>query len=233
MTFVFRFSLFSAFLLMAAYSFGRLFFPPESLPAGASEADRITIVLDAGHGGRDGGAVASDGTQEKHLNLAVAQKLAALLEGADIQVIMTRNEDTELASPDSAHKKRDDLTARLAMTQNLEHAIFVSIHMNQFPVEKYSGLQVYYSKNHAQSEVLARLLQENAVTLRAQNAREVKAAGDSIYLLSHVQIPAVLVECGFLSNVEERELLKSEDYQTKLAMNLYASIMTYLSENPI
>ncbi len=234
MRFVLRFSFFSMILLFATFFLGRAFFPPEALPVGADEDARYTVIIDAGHGGRDGGAVADDdGTLEKHLNLAVAKKLSAMLETADVRVLMTRNEDIELASPTSSHKKRDDLMARVAMTENLSGALLVSIHMNKFPVATYSGLQVYYSPNHAESLALAEQVQKDASRLRDENAREVKCADSGIYLLSHVKIPAVLVECGFLSNYEEKELLKTEAYQQKLALSLYISIMTYLNENPI
>ena len=230
MTFLFRFSFFSMLFIAVTLWLGRTFFPPESIPVGTDDEDRWTVIIDAGHGGRDGGASAADGTLEKHLNLAVAKKLEHLLRLADIRVVMTRSEDIELASPDSDHKKRDDLNARLAMTEQYENAILVSIHMNTFPVAKYSGLQVYYSKNHAKSLTLAEQIQKDSLSLKADNDRTVKASGDSIFLLSHAKIPAVLVECGFLSNPEETALLKTEAYQQKLAMSLYTSIMTYLTE---
>ena len=229
-SFAFRFSLFSAFLLGFALFLGKSFFPPDSIPAGTDEAARFTVIIDAGHGGRDGGAVADDGTPEKDLNLSVAKKLAEMLLLSDVHVVMTRSEDIELASPTSEHKKRDDLNARLAITESYENAILVSIHMNKFPVSRYKGLQVYYSSNHEGSLTLAEQIQTGALSLNGENDRAVKAAGDSIYLLSHVKIPAVLVECGFLSNPEELSLLKTEDYQQKLVMSLYTSIMSYLSD---
>ena len=103
--------------------------------------------------------------------------------------------------------------------------------MNQFPVEKYRGLQVYYSENHSESQMLAQTIQ-NAAQNALQNTgdRKIKPAGDSIYLMSHLEIPAVLVECGFLSNREERALLKSENYQKKLALSLSAAIFEYISD---
>ena len=217
-----------------ALGFGNVLFShDQSVFSGACEEERVlTVVIDAGHGGRDGGAVAEDGTLEKHLNLAVAMKLKALLESADIRVVMTRETDIELASPDSSHKKADDLKARVQLARECENAIFVSIHMNRFPVEKYSGLQVYYSENHENSIALAQTVQTVAEeALRNTHGRKVKSAGDSIYIMAHLEIPAVLVECGFLSNFEETALLKTEDYQKKLAMCLYASLIQYFSEN--
>jgi N-acetylmuramoyl-L-alanine amidase len=156
---------------------GRSFFPPESIPTGADEAARFTVVIDAGHGGRDGGAVADDGTLEKDLNLAVAKKLAEMLLLSDVRVVMTRTEDIELASPSSDHKKRDDLNARLAITESHENAILVSIHMNKFPVSRYKGLQVYYSSNHEGSLTLAEQIQTGALSLNGKTIALSKRRG--------------------------------------------------------
>ena len=110
------------------------------------------------------------------------------------------------------------------------NALFVSIHMNKFPIEKYRGLQVYYSENHAESLTLAQTIQDAAQNALKNTAeRKVKTAGDSIYLMSHLEIPAVLVECGFLSNTEEREMLKNDRYQKKLALCISAAILEYIS----
>ncbi|MBQ8496187.1 MAG: N-acetylmuramoyl-L-alanine amidase [Clostridia bacterium] len=226
-----RFSVFSCFLLAAVLWAGNLLLTGDRSVSEVSDGYvNYTVVIDAGHGGRDGGASASDGTLEKHLNLAVALKLKALLESADIRVVMTRESDIELASPDSPHKKLDDLSARVKIAEAEENAVFVSIHMNQFPVEKYSGLQVYYSRNNAQSLTLAETIQKGALSsFPEMPERKVKPAED-IYLMEHLQIPAVLVECGFLSNHAETALLKTEAYQKKLAMRIYASLLDYFSE---
>ena len=234
--FFLKFSGFSALLIAVALLVGnRLDVRDNAVhTAGTgSETPEFTIVVDAGHGGRDGGASADDdGTLEKDLNLAVAQKLAALLKTANVNVVVTRDSDVELASPSSKHKKLDDLNARIAIASENENSILVSIHMNKFPVSKYSGLQVYYSENNEESRTLADIIQSGAAAnLDEKNSRKTKPAGDSIYLLSHLQIPAVLVECGFLSNYEEKELLKTEEYQMKLAMSLYSSIIEYISED--
>lgn len=199
--------------------------------AGTGEDIVYTIVIDAGHGGRDAGASADDdGTKEKDLNFAVAKKLAALMKTANINVVMTREEDIELAESTSKHKKLDDLNARVAIASENENSILVSIHMNKFPISKYSGLQVYYSENNEDSKILADRIQADAMSnLDGSNERKTTPAGDSIYLLSHLDIPAVLVECGFLSNYEEKELLKTEEYQMKLAMSIYASVLDYIN----
>lgn len=234
LSFLLKFSVFSLLLLTAAVFAGHLLFNEEYGVAADAPKDipRYTVVIDAGHGGRDGGASADDdGTLEKHLNLAVAMKLKALLESADIRVVMTRESDIELASPDSPHKKLDDLSARVGIAEAEENAILVSIHMNKFPVSKYSGLQVYYSENNEKSLVLAETIQKGTlISFPAMPVRKVKPAKD-IYLMENLEIPAVLVECGFLSNYEEKELLKTEEYQKKLAMRIFASLLSYLEED--
>ena len=232
-SFFLKFCICALLLLTTALGLGNLLFSPEDggFLNTSAEDEKITVVIDPGHGGRDGGAVGEDGTLEKDLNLAVALKLKAILESADIQVVMTRETDIELASPDSSHKKADDLKARLQLAQNQKNAIFISIHMNKFPVEKYRGLQVYYSENNPESLTFAHAVQNTAQdSLQNTNDRKVKPAGDSIYLMAHLEIPAVLVECGFLSNDEERELLKDENYQKKLAVCLCAAILEYISQ---
>lgn len=231
-TFFLQFSVFSLLMLGASVLLGNIIFNEDATQSTGAPMNTVptyTVIVDAGHGGRDGGASADDdGTLEKDLNLAVAKKLSALLESANVRVVMTRESDIELADPSSDHKKRDDLNARLALAEEQENAIFVSIHMNKFPVAKYSGLQVYYSPNNTESAILADRIQADSTMLNPDNARKTKAADDNIYLLSHLEIPAVLVECGFLSNYEEKELLKTDDYQKKLAMSIYTSIIQYL-----
>ena len=231
--FFLKFFLCALLLLAMVLHFGKLLFRSENKASVHTDsADQtITVVIDPGHGGRDGGAVGADGTLEKELNLSVALKVKAVLESAGVRVVMTREPDIVLAEPDSPHKKADDLKARLQLAQNQERAIFVSIHMNKFPVEKYRGLQVYYSENHSESPTLAQTIQDAAqAALQNTGERKIKPAGDSIYLMAHLEIPAVLVECGFLSNDEERALLKDENYQKKLAVCLCAAILEYISQ---
>ena len=231
-SFFLKFCICALLLLATALGLGNLIFSSENggFLNTTAEDEKITVVIDPGHGGRDGGAVGEDGTLEKELNLAVALKLKAVLESADIRVIMTRETDIELASPDSSHKKADDLKARLQLARDQQNAIFISIHMNKFPVEKYRGLQVYYSENNPESLTLAQTVQDTVQdSLQNTSDRKVKPAGDSIYLMKNLEIPAILVECGFLSNEAERELLKDEDYQKKLALCLSAALLTYIS----
>lgn len=192
-----------------------------------------TIVLDAGHGGEDGGAVGVDGIIEKNINLSISLKLRDLLEASGYNVIMTREKD-EAIYDDTAEtlreKKRSDLHNRADMIkENSNHnAIFVSIHQNKFPDTKYFGTQIFYSKNNAESQSLASGIKESVVGLiQPDNARETKPADKNVYLLHHAQIPAVVVECGFLSNKEEAQKLTKEYYQKQMAFCVYCGIINY------
>lgn len=194
-----------------------------------------TVIIDAGHGGEDGGAVSADGLFEKDVNLSIALKLDKFLRECGVQTVLTRSEDILLYDKTSdyhGHKKEQDLAARRAVAEGYENAVFVSIHMNSFTQSKYSGLQVYYSQGNTESARLANIIQAlTRDTLQPSNTRKTKAADSGIYLLYHLKCPAVLVECGFLSNPEEASLLASEEYRDKLALLLCNSITQYLNES--
>lgn len=196
-------------------------------------APRITVVLDAGHGGFDGGAEADDGTLEKDLNLCVAKKLEALLLQGGFDVVMMRDEDKGLennAEDSISSKKISDMKRRLEIINSNPDALFVSIHMNKFTTASPSGAQVFYSANNQNSLSLAENVQQSIKNLlQSENKRVVKQADKSIYLLYNAQIPAVIVECGFLSNQTELNNLKNDSYQTKLALAIYCGMLEYYS----
>lgn len=200
-----------------------------------SSKNTPTIILDAGHGGEDGGAIGLDGTIEKTLNLEISLKLQDFLEASGYKVIMTRENDRAIYDSDAKtlrEKKRSDLKNRLnIMDKNKEkNCIFLSIHQNKFPDEKYSGTQIFYSLNDEKSEELAKKIKESIKGLiQPENEREIKPANDKIFLLKKADIPAVIVECGFLSNVKESKKLKSEKYQNQLAFSIYCAIADYFS----
>ena len=155
------------------------------------------------------------------------------LSSSGISCVMTRKEDILLYDRTQNYEGRKkvlDMQARLNIASKYENAIFVSIHQNSFPVEKYSGFQVYYSQNDPDSSILARML-ENAVRERLQpsNNRASKNAGDSIYLLKHLSCPAVLLECGFISNESECKSLSSEEYQKRLTEVLCDAIVEFIN----
>ncbi len=205
---------------------------------GQAQQYPVTVVLDAGHGGFDGGAVSVTGSLEKDLNLKLAFQLRDLLEAAGIRVIMTRTEDRMLTVSSEGDdrevsRKMDDLQGRLNILSEYPDAIFVSLHMNKFPQASPSGVQVYYSPNHPLSMELALSIQEAVRDhLQPENNRAVKKAGSSIFLLHRAKNPAVLIECGFLSNPEEAKKLDDPQYRQSLACVLCAAILTRLPAEP-
>lgn len=194
----------------------------------AQEIQTPTVVLDAGHGGEDGGAVSGNGTFEKDINLSVTLLLRDLLELNGMTVVLTRETDTLLYDKNADYQGRKkvlDLAARRNIAESTENCIFVSIHMNAFPQEKYHGLQVWYSRNHPASKLLAQTVQTAAKEkLQPDNGRSPKEATSSIYLLHHLKMPSILIECGFLSNSEEAAMLADKEYQKQLAMLLFFSL---------
>jgi len=195
------------------------------------------VVIDAGHGAPDGGCSGADGTQEKDLNLIIAKNVYSILRAANIPCVMTRTEDELLydrfndLEDYTGKKKIYDVKNRLRIAESYGSSILVSIHMNAFPDGKYSGLQVYYSDNNKDSIKLAEKIQNiTHEYLQKENSRGIKRAGSSIYLLDRIQNPGVLIECGFLSNPQELELLKTEKYQKELSVTLSCAIINFLHE---
>ncbi len=195
---------------------------------------RHTIIIDAGHGGFDGGAVASDGTVEKNINLNISLTLSKLLKQNGFYVIMTREKDVSTEDTEAseiAFKKRSDLKNRLELMKDYPQAIFISIHLNKFTTSAAFGSQVFYS-DCENARVLGDVIQRSIVNLiQHDNMRVNKKATSSTYLLHNATVPAVLVECGFLSNKEELEKLKQTDYQNQMAFSIYCGILEYYKEN--
>lgn len=189
----------------------------------------LTVIIDPGHGGMDGGAVGVKGTLEKDLNLDLSLKLAAALEKAGVKTLLTRSEDVMLSTEGASSAKNGDLRARLKIAEENENCLLVSIHMNKFPDASVKGMTFYYSPNHPESRLLAEAMQKAIVEkIQPENRRPMKEAGSSIYLLHRVTKPAVLVECGFLSNAYEEALLASADYRERMAGVLCEAILSYL-----
>ncbi len=205
-------------------------------PANAATVapDRPLVILDAGHGGEDGGAVGDNGVYEKDLNLTLALLLADMLRAADVDVLLTRTEDKLLYREEEnirGHRKEYDLRNRLKIAEGHSGALFISLHMNTFPQKKYSGLQVYYAQRTDGSRALASCIQRAvAATLQPDNDRQIKEADSSIYLLDSAVCRAVLVECGFLSNPVECRLLSEKEYQRRLCFSLFCGIMEYINQ---
>ncbi|KXG74743.1 N-acetylmuramoyl-L-alanine amidase CwlD [Thermotalea metallivorans] len=190
------------------------------------------IVVDAGHGGIDGGAVGKSGILESHVNLEIALRLRKLLEQSGALVILTRDADIGLYS-DSGRirdKKNEDLKNRKKIMDESDADIFVSIHLNSFPQPQYYGAQTFYPQNSEKSKMLAEFIQEELIrVLNNGNTRKSKLKSD-VYLMQESSIPLVLVECGFLSNPMEERLLQEPKYQEKVAWSIYIGILRYFHE---
>lgn len=191
-----------------------------------------TIVLDAGHGGEDGGAVGINGVMEKDINLAIALELEKYLKQNNFEVVMIRDTDSAVGDQSLgtvAERKRSDTKSRLRTVEETGECILISIHQNHFSESRYSGAQVFYSGNREESSQLAEAIRQNIVSsLQPGNKRENKQAESNIYLLYNCQVPAVLVECGFLSNPEEAGMLSRESYQKDMAAAIYNGLVDYL-----
>ncbi len=194
------------------------------------------IIIDAGHGGIDSGTSAVDGTPEKEINLSISKKLNEILILMGYQTKMTRTEDALIGEGEYntiRSKKQADIAKRLQLVEEQENCILISVHQNYFHQSQYSGLQVFYNNNHPQNKLLAQTLQKTVVShLQPNNTRAVKTIGAEIYLLHHCTKPAVMVECGFMSNPKEMSLLKNENYQRTMAYSIAKGIDDYLQQNP-
>ncbi len=196
-----------------------------------------TVIIDAGHGGPDGGTSAADGTLEKEINLQIAEKLNKILQSMGINTIMTRTEDISIHDSTAnsiREKKISDIKNRLKIINETDDAVFVSIHQNHFSDSKYSGTQIFYSKNDPLSQTLANNIRLPIISyLQTDNTREIKQSGTDIYLLYHAQKPSVMVECGFLSNTNEAENLKNDSYQQQLAFLIAIGIIDYFKNTVV
>ncbi len=206
----------------------------EAVFSAARAGERVTVVLDAGHGGGDSGAVGVNGCLEKELCLDVTRKLAALLRFSGVSCIETRTADEMLDDgAGNGRRKMRDLRARVKAAEEAAETggrvLFVSVHMNIYTSPDCAGMQVWYSKNAAESRTLAASIQGAARSwLDRENGREIKKATSAIYVLDRAEVPAVLVECGFLSNPEECARLCTDEYRTLTALAVYTGILTYL-----
>lgn len=190
----------------------------------------VTVILDAGHGGIDGGAVGVSGILEKDLNLAIVLKTKEYLVAKGYTVLLTREQDELLSDGSGGSRKQQDLRARVDAVEKAENAIFISVHMNRFPDSAVKGITFYYSPNHPDSYRLADSIhREMLEDIQPDNRRPMKEATSSIYVLHHTTVPAVLVECGFLSNALEEAVLQDEAYQNALAEMLSEGVIDFLN----
>lgn len=187
-----------------------------------------TIVIDAGHGGRDGGAVGkTTGVTESLLNLQFALKLKDLCENYNFNVVLTRKDMNGLYSAFATNKKKSEMQKRQEIIESANPDVVISLHMNSFPVSSSRGAQVFYAEGNESGKVLGESVQ-NALHNEIDYAKSVAKVGD-FYVLNCTDKAGILVECGFLSNAEEEVLLQQEDYQEKFCYAILYGILTYFS----
>lgn len=231
-----KFSVIIVSLLILSAIFTSIIISKNYIKASSTETDStaVTVIIDPGHGGEDGGAVAPDDSVEKDYNLAIALKLESLLKAYGFNVIMTRTTDAMTCDDGlktQREKKVSDIRNRLNLMSQYDNCIFVSIHQNKFYDSTQNGTQVFYSKNNVNSKKLAENIQNSIqIYLQNNNKRKIKQSGTEIYLLYHATVPAVLVECSFLSNNNDLYMIKDEQYQNKLALLIADGIIKYTNQ---
>ena len=188
------------------------------------------IVLDAGHGVPDEGAQSSNGTTEAESNLKIALKVQNLLEQSGATVILTRSDENAIYDLDSKtlkQKKISDIHNRIKIGNESSADIFVSIHLNKIPQQQYWGWQTFYKQESPEGQKLATSIQNSLNKSIQKENKRVPMKIENVYIIKHVEIPTTIVECGFLSNPEEEQLLLNNEYQDKLAWGIYTGIMDY------
>lgn len=191
----------------------------------AMPVSKKNIVIDAGHGGYDPGKVASDGTQEKGINLSIAQLLAGYMRQGGANVTMTRTDDEALSE-----NKREDLKYRAEFAADTNTDLFISIHQNSFPQESVHGAQVFYKKDSESGKALAICIQKRLKEVADMGNTRMPKADGSYYVLKNSKIPSVIVECGFLSNNDERSKLLNQKYREHIAWAVYMGVLDYYGE---
>lgn len=192
------------------------------------------IVLDAGHGGMDGGAN-FESIQEKEISLAVTKKIQDFLQEQGALVLLTREDDSDLASDGTKgirNRKREDLQNRVKVINESEADLFLSIHLNAFPSRSSSGAQTFYTNRYLENKQAAEFIQQEIIRNLENTSRQPRVI-QNIYLMANATKPGALVEIGFISNAAERQNLIQESYQEKIAAAVYKGILRYFTEDPI
>lgn len=195
-------------------------------PVFSAQKEKKTIVIDVGHGGNDPGKVNSEGIQEKDVNLEIAFYLRDYLIAQDYIVYLTRDADCGLHDEGASNKKTSDMRNRIQFFSDKNADLMVSIHQNSFPDSSQHGAQTFYYTTGKESKLLAESIQSSLLTIDDTNTRAAKSS-DSYYILKHSTMPAVIVECGFLSNLEETARLTDPNYQKQLAYAISMGICVY------
>ncbi len=197
----------------------------------SDKSNKITIVLDAGHGNFDPGKIGINKAVEKDINLSITYKLKALLEDNGINVVMTRTDDNCLCKKSDTDKKRADMKRRVSIINSSGALVAISIHQNSFTQESSRGAQVFYYQNSEKGQTLAEMIQDSIKGYIKDGNHRLAKANNSYYLLRYSSCPLVIVECGFLSNRAEAELLCTDAYQDKMAWAIHLGIIEYINSN--
>ncbi|MCB5558944.1 N-acetylmuramoyl-L-alanine amidase CwlD [Anaerosalibacter bizertensis] len=191
------------------------------------------IGIDPGHGGIDSGASGKSGVSESEINLAIGLKLKRIIEQSGGIVVITRNDNSGLYTEESKtikEKKSEDLRNRKKIIDKNNCDIFLTIHLNSFPQSKYYGAQTFYKEGCEKSKKLAYIVQDELRNVLDENNKRIPQSKENIYLLREVEVPSILIECGFLSNPDEEKLLQNDKYQEKIAWAIYSGIIRYFNE---
>ena len=203
----------------------------------AAEKPPVTVVIDPGHGGEDGGAVSPGGVQESHINLAVSKQLRDLLCFAGVPTVMTREEDVTICDEGLGTiraRKASDIRNRVEIVNRTENAVLLSIHQNSLPSSTVThGAQVFWNQREGAEELSEAIQTSLNDSINAGNEKHTKQIPPTVYLMKHVTAPAVLVECGFLTNQEETRRLQDETHQRTLAISIAAGYLRGTSEGEL
>lgn len=198
-----------------------------------SKQEKATVVLDAGHGGKDPGKIGVNGSIESEINLKIVNKLKVYLEENGVNVTLTRKDENGLYDEGDSNKKKSDMNKRCEIVNEISPDVLISVHQNSYSSEGVKGAQVFYFKNSNDGEMIAEIIQKHLVEeVDTSNGRQHKE-NNNYYILKNVSCPAVIVECGFLSNYSEAELLASDQYQQKLAEAIGNGVLEYLENKKL
>lgn len=191
---------------------------------GKAISSKYTVVIDAGHGGKDAGTVGVDGSNEKDINLSIAKSLYEYLKVCGISCVLIRSDDSEFYKA-GEQRTKSDLYNRLDFVNSIENSALISIHQNHFESESEWGTQIWYSANNTESKMLAdSVLNTVKEFIQPENKRENKASDNSYYILYKASVPSIMIECGFMSNIKENGLLNQKDYQRDMAYCITSGI---------
>ena len=218
--------LMAVILLSAAYVLSR---EGARLVAAQKAATKV-VVLDSGHGGDDPGKIGANGVKEKDINLAIARLLKKKLEKQGILVVMTREGEDDLSDPGAVNAKVQDLQRRVQLIHEKKPDCVISIHQNSYPDAAVKGAQVFYYTTSGEGKAAAEILQNELLEIDPENKKREKA-NNTYYILKKTEVPTVIVECGFLSNLQEAKQLQEAEYQKKVAQAIGMGVLYYLGES--